>query len=327
MTCSAPSTTGAAPAWPRPPRPPSPPSAPRSLETAIEALSTTLRQTGESAWTATVRHVDGRQWTAGLAALRPGCARRPAAAGPEPYARTTSARGRDNHRWMTQPAPGRPRHRCQPRHRPGHGRARRGGGWDVAVGYRTDSGAADAVVGSAPAAGADAVAVPGDVIRGRRGVGVRGRRPALRPTDALVANAGIVSPLGRVEDMTEERIAEVLRVNVTGTLLCAGAAVRRLSRRGHGGRGGVIVTVSSRAAVLGGTGRVRRLRREQGRRRRDHGRPGRRGRRRGHPGRRRPARRYRHGDPRAGPARPGSRRGFRSGARARRTRSRPPSSG
>jgi NAD(P)-dependent dehydrogenase (short-subunit alcohol dehydrogenase family) len=69
--------------------------------------------------------------------------------------------------------------------------------------------------------------------------------------DALVANAGVVSPSGRVEDMTQERIERVLRVNVTGTLLCAGAAVRRMSTR-HGGSGGVIVTVSSRAAVRGG---------------------------------------------------------------------------
>jgi NAD(P)-dependent dehydrogenase (short-subunit alcohol dehydrogenase family) len=71
--------------------------------------------------------------------------------------------------------------------------------------------------------------------------------------DALVTSAGIVSPLRRVEDMTEDEIAEVLRVNVVGTLLCAGAAVRRMSRR-YGGDGGVIVTVSSRAAVRGGAG-------------------------------------------------------------------------
>jgi NAD(P)-dependent dehydrogenase (short-subunit alcohol dehydrogenase family) len=42
----------------------------------------------------------------------------------------------------------------------------------------------------------------------------------------------------------------MLRINVTGSILCAGEAVRRMSSR-HGGGGGVIVNVSSMAAVLG----------------------------------------------------------------------------
>ena len=43
----------------------------------------------------------------------------------------------------------------------------------------------------------------------------------------------------------------MLAVNVVGTMLCAGEAVRRLSTK-HGGRGGAIVNIGSIAATSGG---------------------------------------------------------------------------
>jgi NAD(P)-dependent dehydrogenase (short-subunit alcohol dehydrogenase family) len=127
-------------------------------------------------------------------------------------------------------------------------------GWDVAVGYSRDESGAQETIRACHEAGARAIATPGDV---SRAPGVDQVFAAVDAgfgrLDALVANAGIVSPLGRVEDMSAERIDEVLRVNVTGVLLSAGAAVHRMSMT-HGGAGGVIVTVSSRAAVRGGPG-------------------------------------------------------------------------
>jgi NAD(P)-dependent dehydrogenase (short-subunit alcohol dehydrogenase family) len=125
-------------------------------------------------------------------------------------------------------------------------------GWDVAVGYSRDSTGAAETVRRCTAAGARAVAVHGDVGRsdGVERVFELVDREFGR-LDAVVANAGVVTPLARVEDMTAERIEDLLRVNVTGVLLCAGAAVRRMSTA-HGGTGGVIVTISSRAAVHGG---------------------------------------------------------------------------
>jgi NAD(P)-dependent dehydrogenase (short-subunit alcohol dehydrogenase family) len=68
-----------------------------------------------------------------------------------------------------------------------------------------------------------------------------------------VANAGIVAPPSRVDGIDAVRVARLLAVNVTGTLLCAREAVRRLSTR-YGGPGGSIVLVSSAAARLGGAG-------------------------------------------------------------------------
>ena len=67
---------------------------------------------------------------------------------------------------------------------------------------------------------------------------------------ALVNNAGIVGTTSRVDEMSAERIQRMMAVNVTGSMLCAREAVQRMSTR-HGGKGGVIVNVSSMAAKLG----------------------------------------------------------------------------
>jgi NAD(P)-dependent dehydrogenase (short-subunit alcohol dehydrogenase family) len=68
---------------------------------------------------------------------------------------------------------------------------------------------------------------------------------------ALVNNAGIVGQSGvRVDEMSADRIQRVMAVNVTGSILCAREAVKRMSTK-HGGKGGVIVNISSVAAKLG----------------------------------------------------------------------------
>jgi NAD(P)-dependent dehydrogenase (short-subunit alcohol dehydrogenase family) len=48
-------------------------------------------------------------------------------------------------------------------------------------------------------------------------------------------------------------LARLFAVNVTGAFICAREAVRRMSTT-RGGAGGSIVNISSRAAVLGGSG-------------------------------------------------------------------------
>jgi hypothetical protein len=57
------------------------------LETTIEALSTTLHETGDSTWSATVRHADGRQWTVPVTrTLQDGLRAPSCAKAPERYA-------------------------------------------------------------------------------------------------------------------------------------------------------------------------------------------------------------------------------------------------
>jgi NAD(P)-dependent dehydrogenase (short-subunit alcohol dehydrogenase family) len=75
----------------------------------------------------------------------------------------------------------------------------------------------------------------------------------LGPIKALVNNAGVTGGFARVENLTAEAIEKTFAVNVTGAMLCAREAVRRMSTR-HRGSGGAIVNISSRAAHTGGAG-------------------------------------------------------------------------
>jgi NAD(P)-dependent dehydrogenase (short-subunit alcohol dehydrogenase family) len=70
---------------------------------------------------------------------------------------------------------------------------------------------------------------------------------------ALVNNAGIFGPRGRVDALAMEDLQQVLAVNVIGLIACSQEAVRRMSTR-HGGAGGAIVNISSGAAYIGNPG-------------------------------------------------------------------------
>jgi NAD(P)-dependent dehydrogenase (short-subunit alcohol dehydrogenase family) len=66
----------------------------------------------------------------------------------------------------------------------------------------------------------------------------------------LVNNAGILGNR-RVEDMNEESLQEIFRANVFSMYYCSREAVRRMSTK-QGGKGGVIINMSSVASRLGG---------------------------------------------------------------------------
>jgi NAD(P)-dependent dehydrogenase (short-subunit alcohol dehydrogenase family) len=125
-------------------------------------------------------------------------------------------------------------------------------GYAVCVNYLRNAAAAQAVVESITQAGGRAVALAADV-----GVEAEVMRlfeqvdAAFGPVTALVNNAGILEPQRRVAEMDAARWQRVFATNVIGAFVCAREAVRRMSTR-QGGRGGAIVNVSSRAAVLGG---------------------------------------------------------------------------
>lgn len=70
---------------------------------------------------------------------------------------------------------------------------------------------------------------------------------------ALVNNAGIIEKQANVENMTAQRLQRVFNVNIVGSFLCAREAIKRMSLR-HGGSGGVIVNVSSKASIGGSPG-------------------------------------------------------------------------
>jgi len=121
-------------------------------------------------------------------------------------------------------------------------------GWTVYLSWRADRGAAEAV-----AEEIGGRAVRADISDEHDVAGLFAAATALGPVTAVVANAGIVAPSARLADMTVERMRRMLEVNALGVMLTAREAVRRMSTR-HGGEGGSIVHVSSRASQGGSPG-------------------------------------------------------------------------
>jgi NAD(P)-dependent dehydrogenase (short-subunit alcohol dehydrogenase family) len=127
-------------------------------------------------------------------------------------------------------------------------------GYRVCINYRSDTAAAAAIVHAIEDAGGTAFAVQADVAREAEVVRMFAEIDArCGRLDGLVNNAGILAPQMRIEQMDAARIERIFATNVTGSFLCAREAVRRMSTK-HGGSGGAIVNVSSRASVLGSAG-------------------------------------------------------------------------
>ena len=70
--------------------------------------------------------------------------------------------------------------------------------------------------------------------------------------DAFFNNAGILETASKFVDIAPDRLQRIVAVNTVGAFIAAQEAVRRMSTR-LGGKGGVIVNMSSLAAKLGGT--------------------------------------------------------------------------
>ena len=127
-------------------------------------------------------------------------------------------------------------------------------GFRVALTYKEDGDGARAVALAIEQGGGEALTVKADVAREEDVLALFAAVDArFGPPDVLVNNAGGVGPLGRVEAIGAQALSEVLAVNVVGSFLCCREAVKRMSTR-HGGKGGGIVNMSSRAAELGGAG-------------------------------------------------------------------------
>lgn len=129
-----------------------------------------------------------------------------------------------------------------------------GAGYDVCVGYASDSAAADEVVDGCRYQGASAVSARADVADEEQVVALFDEAVSeLGPVSCLVNNAGILHPVARLDTFTARRLREVFDVNVVGAFMCAREAVRRMSTAA-GGDGGSIVNVSSAASYLGSPG-------------------------------------------------------------------------
>lgn len=125
-------------------------------------------------------------------------------------------------------------------------------GYAVAVNYRSDRPAAEAVVAEITAAGGSAIAVRGDVGREADVVAMfdEATRRLGTPT-ALVNSAGVSNGRVMVAEFDAGALENMLRINVIGTMLCCREAARRMSTLA-GGPGGAVVNISSMAGTIGG---------------------------------------------------------------------------
>ena len=127
-------------------------------------------------------------------------------------------------------------------------------GYDVAVNYLRDEKAANDVVNAVKAAGRRAIAIQGDMAVEQdvaRTFATTDKE--LGRLTHLVYNAGSTGGNSRLEAADAAMIRSVIELNVLGALMCAKAAIPRMSAK-HGGQGGAIVMLSSVAATLGSAG-------------------------------------------------------------------------
>ncbi|WP_110686484.1 SDR family oxidoreductase [Salinicola aestuarinus] len=125
-------------------------------------------------------------------------------------------------------------------------------GYAVAVNYRSDKDAADAVVAEIEADGGQALAIQADIANESEIVSLfETVDRELGRVDVLVNNAGIVDQISRVDEMSFARVDRMMKINVVAPFVCAREAIKRMSTT-HGGQGGAIVNVGSAASHLGG---------------------------------------------------------------------------
>ena len=124
-------------------------------------------------------------------------------------------------------------------------------GWSVALSYIGNEKAASETVAAVKAAGGKAIAVKCDyAVEGDIVALFDKAVAAFGPIDGVVNNAGIVGSTAALADMDSARIRRIVDINLTGALLVARESVRRMAKS-RGGRGGVLVNISSAAVKAG----------------------------------------------------------------------------
>jgi NAD(P)-dependent dehydrogenase (short-subunit alcohol dehydrogenase family) len=127
-------------------------------------------------------------------------------------------------------------------------------GYAVCVNYLHNRKAAEDIVRNIEKLGGHAIAVAADVASEPDVVRLfETVDKELGRVTALVNNAGILEQQTRLEAIDAARLQRIFATNVIGTFICSREAVLRMSTR-HGGEGGGIVNVSSRASQLGSPG-------------------------------------------------------------------------
>ena len=124
-------------------------------------------------------------------------------------------------------------------------------GYRVAINYRTRDAQAMGIAADIAAQDGEAITLPADMANEADIVRLfKETEKVFGPITHLVNSAGISHQM-RVDEYDAKILDRLFATNVTGLMLCCREAAKRMSTK-NGGKGGVIVNVSSLAATLGG---------------------------------------------------------------------------
>lgn len=122
-------------------------------------------------------------------------------------------------------------------------------GFSVCVNYHASAASADEVVAQCQSLGVAACAIQADVAQKSQVKALFQQcLQQLGPVSVLVNNAGIVGAASTVEALDETVLKRTFEVNVFGAFYCAQEAIHQMKENDQGG---VIINISSVAAVLG----------------------------------------------------------------------------
>jgi NAD(P)-dependent dehydrogenase (short-subunit alcohol dehydrogenase family) len=124
-------------------------------------------------------------------------------------------------------------------------------GFAIIVNYQKNRAAAEKAVADILSRGGKAAAVQADISKEEDILRLFSETDRLFGNlQSLINNAGILEKQMRLEEMEVSRLNRIFSANITGQLICAREAIKRMSIK-HGGLGGTIVNVSSIAARTG----------------------------------------------------------------------------
>jgi NAD(P)-dependent dehydrogenase (short-subunit alcohol dehydrogenase family) len=127
-------------------------------------------------------------------------------------------------------------------------------GCSVAVNYLEDCAAAENLVAQISSFGGKAIAIQADVSLPQDITRMFDQTErAFGPVTGLVNCAGITGKSSRLDEAANETILSTVATNVNGTIFACREAIKRMSPK-HGGKGGVIVNITSAAATIGSPG-------------------------------------------------------------------------